>query len=331
MGKPLIVVESPAKAATIQKYLQGEYDVEASAGHVKDLPEGSLGVDVQKDFEPRFVVMKGKKRILDHLRKKASQAPAVFLAPDPDREGEAIAAHIAEEVRKVTPRVVRVLFHEITRDAVRKALESPREVDQRMVHSQLARRILDRLVGYQISPILWKKVQGGLSAGRVQSVAVRLVVDRASANGDHSLCKDLQDDAAVQQCTELVLTQAALKERRLEACNKIPQADPRNRCRMQVLPQVAADQEQPDLCKELQPETHAAACRDQVHQQMAMKKQDLALCDRIESAHTQRTCRDYVNLQKAYQNRDASLCDQVKEPTLADNCRKTLQAGAPQN
>ncbi|MBP7124972.1 type I DNA topoisomerase [Myxococcota bacterium] len=178
MGKPLIVVESPAKAATIQKYLQGEYDVEASAGHVKDLPEGSLGVDVQKDFEPRFVVMKGKKRILDHLRKKASQAPAVFLAPDPDREGEAIAAHIAEEVRKVTPRVVRVLFHEITRDAVRKALESPREVDQRMVHSQLARRILDRLVGYQISPILWKKVQGGLSAGRVQSVAVRLVVDR---------------------------------------------------------------------------------------------------------------------------------------------------------
>ncbi len=178
MGKSLIIVESPAKAATIKKYLLGEYEVEASAGHIKDLPERSLGVDVENEFGTKFEVVKGKRKIVDKLRKAAATADCVYLAPDPDREGEAIAWHIAEEIRGVAPEIRRVLFHEITKDAVRKALEFPRDLDEKMYDSQLARRILDRLVGYQISPLLWRKVQGGLSAGRVQSVAVRLVVDR---------------------------------------------------------------------------------------------------------------------------------------------------------
>jgi DNA topoisomerase-1 len=174
----LIIVESPAKASTIKKYLQGEYEVEASAGHIKDLPERTLGVDVNDGFATKFEVVKGKRKIVDKLRKAAATADCVYLAPDPDREGEAIAWHIAEEIRDVAPEIRRVLFHEITKDAVRKALEFPRELDAKMYDSQLSRRILDRLVGYQISPLLWRKVQGGLSAGRVQSVAVRLVVDR---------------------------------------------------------------------------------------------------------------------------------------------------------
>ncbi|HNU67568.1 MAG TPA: type I DNA topoisomerase [Myxococcota bacterium] len=178
MGKPLIIVESPAKATTIKKYLSGKYEVEASAGHIKDLPQSSLGIDIQKGFAPKLEVVRGKKKIVDRLKKAASTADEVFIATDPDREGEAIAWHIAEELKKVVPSARRVLFHEITRDAVRKALEHPRDLDVLMYESQLARRTLDRLVGYQISPILWKKVQGGLSAGRVQSVAVRLVVER---------------------------------------------------------------------------------------------------------------------------------------------------------
>lgn len=178
MGKPLIIVESPAKATTIKKYLAGKYEVEASAGHIKDLPTSSLGIEIEKGFVPKLEVVRGKKKIVDRMKKAAATADQVFIATDPDREGEAIAWHIAEEIKKVAPVTRRVLFHEITKDAVRKALEHPRELDTLMYESQLARRTLDRLVGYQISPILWKKVQGGLSAGRVQSVAVRLVVDR---------------------------------------------------------------------------------------------------------------------------------------------------------
>jgi DNA topoisomerase-1 len=178
LGKSLIIVESPAKAATIKKYLDNTYEVEASAGHIKDLPERTLGVDVDQGFAPHFEVVQGKRKIVDKLKKAAAAADTVYLAPDPDREGEAIAWHIFEEIEGVAPRIERVLFTEITRDAVRKALQYPRELDKLMYESQLARRILDRLVGYQISPLLWRKVQGGLSAGRVQSVAVRLVVDR---------------------------------------------------------------------------------------------------------------------------------------------------------
>lgn len=178
LGKSLIIVESPAKASTIKKYLDNTYDVEASAGHIKDLPERTLGVDVEAEFSPHFEVVEGKRKIVEKLKKAAAAADTVYLAPDPDREGEAIAWHIFEEIEGLTPRIERVLFTEITRDAVRKALAYPRELDRMMYESQLARRILDRLVGYQISPLLWRKVQGGLSAGRVQSVAVRLVVDR---------------------------------------------------------------------------------------------------------------------------------------------------------
>lgn len=178
MGKSLIIVESPAKATTIKKYLDNSYEVEASAGHIKDLPERTLGVDVAEAFAPHFEVVQGKRKIVDKLKKAAAAADTVYLAPDPDREGEAIAWHIFEEIEGVAPKIERVLFTEITRDAVRRALQYPRELDRLMYESQLARRILDRLVGYQISPILWRKVQGGLSAGRVQSVAVRLVVDR---------------------------------------------------------------------------------------------------------------------------------------------------------
>ncbi len=178
MGKPLIIVESPAKAETIKKYLHGEYEVLASKGHVKDLPERSLGVDIAKDFRPRFVVVPSRRKALEALKKVAREAERILLATDPDREGEAIAWHIAEELRPIAARIERVEFHEITASGVKAGLAKPRPLDERMVESQVARRILDRLVGYQVSPILWRKVQGGLSAGRVQSPALRLIVER---------------------------------------------------------------------------------------------------------------------------------------------------------
>lgn len=178
MGKPLIIVESPAKAETIKKYLHGECEVIASKGHVKDLPERSMGVDIAHGFSPRFVVVPSRRKALEALKAAARKADRVLLAPDPDREGEAIAWHIAEELRPINPRIERVLFHEITASGVRAGVSQPRPLDERMVESQLARRILDRLVGYQVSPILWRKVQRGLSAGRVQSPALRLIVER---------------------------------------------------------------------------------------------------------------------------------------------------------
>jgi len=178
LSKPLIIVESPAKADTIKRYLHGDYDVIASAGHIKDLPVKSLGVDVEKDFKPSLSIVPSKRKIVDRLKKAAAGAESVLLAPDPDREGEAIAWHIAQVLTKINTNVKRILFNEVTPAGVRAALESPRQLSKKMYESQLARRILDRLVGYQISPILWRKVQRGLSAGRVQSVAVRLIVER---------------------------------------------------------------------------------------------------------------------------------------------------------
>ncbi len=178
MGKPLIIVESPAKAETIKKYLHGACEVLASKGHVKDLPERSMGVDIAHGFRPKFVVVPSRRKALEALKKAAREADRVLLAPDPDREGEAIAWHIAEELRPINPRIARVLFHEITEAGVKAGVADPRPLDERMVESQLARRILDRLVGYQVSPVLWRKVQRGLSAGRVQSPAVRLIVER---------------------------------------------------------------------------------------------------------------------------------------------------------
>jgi DNA topoisomerase-1 len=179
-GPSLVIVESPAKAKTIKKYLGRSYDVRASVGHVKDLPKSKMGVDIEKGFRPEYDVIKGKAKVLSEIKRAARDASRVFLATDPDREGEAIAWHISEELGAEggDDRVRRVLFNEITKNAIQKAIEHPIDLDRRKFDSQQARRILDRLVGYQISPILWKKVRCGLSAGRVQSVAVRLVVER---------------------------------------------------------------------------------------------------------------------------------------------------------
>ncbi|HET6281270.1 MAG TPA: type I DNA topoisomerase [Polyangia bacterium] len=174
----LVIVESPAKAKTIKKYLGAGYTVKASVGHVKDLPKKTMGIDLDHDFAPEYVVIEGKKKVLAEIMKAAQGAEKIFLAPDPDREGEAIAWHIADEIRPSNPNIFRVLFNEITKKAITEAIGKPMALDLKKFESQQARRILDRLVGYQISPVLWTKVKRGLSAGRVQSVAVRLIVER---------------------------------------------------------------------------------------------------------------------------------------------------------
>ena len=174
----LVVVESPAKARTIQKYLGSGFRVRASVGHVKDLPKSELGVDVENGFRPNYVVMRGKSKVMAEIKQLAREAERVYLAPDPDREGEAIAWHIAEELRPVNENIHRILLTEITKKGVQAAMEKPAELNRGKFEAQQARRVLDRLVGYQISPILWRKVRRGLSAGRVQSVAVRLLVER---------------------------------------------------------------------------------------------------------------------------------------------------------
>jgi DNA topoisomerase-1 len=177
-GKNLIVVESPAKARTIERYLGEDFRVVASLGHVIDLPASELGVDIENDFAPEYIVIKGKKQVVDALKRMAKSAKAVYLAPDPDREGEAIAYHIAQAIKGTSAPVRRATFNEITKSAVRQSIEHPRDVDENLFQAQQARRILDRLVGYKLSPLLWRKVRRGLSAGRVQSVAVRLICDR---------------------------------------------------------------------------------------------------------------------------------------------------------
>ncbi len=176
--KDLVIVESPAKTRALKKFLGKNYLVEASVGHVKDLPEKNLGVKIEDDFAPRYEIIKGKKKVLEQLRTKAGKAKAVYLAPDPDREGEAIAWHIATEIEKVNPQIYRVSFNEITKQAVLAGIKEAGKIDMNKVNAQQARRILDRLVGYKISPILWKTVYRGLSAGRVQSVALRMICER---------------------------------------------------------------------------------------------------------------------------------------------------------
>jgi DNA topoisomerase-1 len=176
--KALVVVESPAKAKTIKKYLGAGFTVKASVGHVMDLPKSKMGVDIANGFKPEYVIIRGKGKIIAEIKKSAKTADIVYLAPDPDREGEAIAWHLADEIRGVNKNIKRILFNEITKRGITEALSRPGEIDQHKFESQQARRILDRLVGYEISPILWKKVRRGLSAGRVQSVAVRIVVER---------------------------------------------------------------------------------------------------------------------------------------------------------
>jgi len=178
MAKNLVIVESPAKAKTIEKFLGKDYKVESSFGHIADLPTKELGVDVDADFKPKYVVSKDKKDVVRKLKKLADKAELVWLASDEDREGEAIAWHLAEELNLEKDKTKRIVFHEITKNAILKAIDNPRSIDYNLVNAQQARRVLDRLVGYELSPVLWRKVKGGLSAGRVQSVSVRLIVER---------------------------------------------------------------------------------------------------------------------------------------------------------
>ncbi len=178
--KSLVIVESPAKAKTIAKYLGKDYTVKASVGHVMDLPKSKLGVDIENNFEPKYIQIKGKGPVVKELKAAAKKADRILLATDPDREGEAIAFHVAEVLAgsAKTTEFYRVLFNEITKKAILLAIEHPGKIDINKVDAQQARRVLDRLVGYQISPILWKKVRRGLSAGRVQSVALRLICEQ---------------------------------------------------------------------------------------------------------------------------------------------------------
>src|SRR5581483_1689092 len=181
MAKSLVIVESPSKAKTINKYLGRDYKVLASVGHIKDLPKKGLGVDVENNFEPTYEVMPGKEKVVRELKEAAKDAETIYIATDPDREGEAIGRHIAEEVGgrgKSKRQVYRVLFNEITKSAIQEAFKQPVQINDNLVDAQQARRVLDRLVGYKVSPLLWDKVRRGLSAGRVQTVAVRLVVER---------------------------------------------------------------------------------------------------------------------------------------------------------
>ncbi len=174
----LVIVESPAKAKTLKKFLGKNFSIEASYGHVIDLPKNEFGVDIEKGFEPKYTVIEGKEKVLKKIKNAAKKAENVYLASDPDREGEAIAYHIAEYIKLPQEKVKRALFHEITKNAVQEAINNPTSIDLNKFNAQQARRILDRIVGYQVSPLLWKKIKRGLSAGRVQSVAVRLVCER---------------------------------------------------------------------------------------------------------------------------------------------------------
>lgn len=181
MAKYLVIVESPAKVKTIKKFLGANYDVDASNGHVRDLPKSQLGIDVEHDYEPKYITIRGKGDILAKLRKEVKKADVIYLATDPDREGEAISWHLVKALKldeAKDKKVYRISFNEITKNAVKTSLKAPREIDMDLVDAQQTRRILDRMVGYTISPLLWAKVKRGLSAGRVQSVALRMICDR---------------------------------------------------------------------------------------------------------------------------------------------------------
>ena len=174
----LVIVESPAKAGTIQKFLGKDFTVKSSFGHIRDLQESGLSIDVEHGFKPEYVIPSDKKKVVAELRKAAKEATTVWLASDEDREGEAIAWHLSETLGLNETNTKRIVFHEITKNAILHAVENPRQVDMNLVNAQQARRVLDRLVGFELSPVLWRKIQPKLSAGRVQSVALRLVVDK---------------------------------------------------------------------------------------------------------------------------------------------------------
>ncbi|WP_278389476.1 DNA topoisomerase, partial [Acidaminococcus fermentans] len=178
MAKYLVIVESPTKVKTIKKFLGSKYDVAASQGHVRDLPKSQMGIDIENDYEPRYITIRGKGDLLAELRRKVKKADLVYLATDPDREGEAISWHLTAALKLEDGQYERVTFNEITKSAVTESFKHPRDIDMNLVDAQQARRVLDRMVGYEISPLLWAKVKRGLSAGRVQSVALRMIADR---------------------------------------------------------------------------------------------------------------------------------------------------------
>ena len=186
----LVIIESPTKAANLKSYLGSGYKVMASIGHVRDLPKSSLAVDTEHGFEPHFINIRGKGQLIKELQKEAKKASTVYLATDPDREGEAISWHLAHVLELDGTKPIRVTFSEITQTGVKNGMASPRSIDMDLVNAQQARRILDRIVGYKLSPFLWKKVRRGLSAGRVQSVAVRLIVDRENDKSDRNARPD---------------------------------------------------------------------------------------------------------------------------------------------
>ncbi|MFK5891193.1 MAG: type I DNA topoisomerase, partial [Flavobacteriaceae bacterium] len=181
MAKNLVIVESPAKAKTIEKYLGKEFQVESSYGHIADLPSKEIGIDLEGDFKPKYIVSQDKRDVVRRLKNLAKKSETVWLASDEDREGEAIAWHLFTQLKLDKDKTKRIVFHEITKSAILNAVENPRDIDYNLVNAQQARRVLDRLVGYELSPVLWRKVKGGLSAGRVQSVAVRLIVEREAS------------------------------------------------------------------------------------------------------------------------------------------------------
>ena len=178
MGENLVIVESPAKAKTIEKFLGSGFTVKSSFGHIRDLPSNSLSVDIANGYEPQYNVSEDKKKVVSELKALAKKADIVWLASDEDREGEAIAWHLLEALNLDVEKTRRIVFHEITKDAILHAIENPRQIDMNLVMAQQARRVLDRIVGFELSPLLWKKVRPKLSAGRVQSVAVRIIVER---------------------------------------------------------------------------------------------------------------------------------------------------------
>ena len=180
MARNLVIVESPTKVKTIKKFLGKNYKITASNGHVRDLPKSRIGIDVENDYEPRYITIRGKGPVLAELRKEAKKSDRIYLATDPDREGEAIAWHLSKALNIPEDEIYRISFNEITKDAVKKGIKSPRQIDMKLVDAQQARRCLDRLVGYRISPVLWAKVKRGLSAGRVQSAALRIIAERES-------------------------------------------------------------------------------------------------------------------------------------------------------
>src|SRR3989344_323544 len=173
----LVIVESPTKAKTISKFLGSDYKVESSYGHIRDLPKSKLGIEVEKNFEPQYIIPTKAKKLVNGLKKTAQKSERVVLATDEDREGEAIAWHLTKALALPPEKTERIVFHEITKNAIEEALKNPRQINENLVNAQQGRRILDRLVGYKLSPFLWKKVARGLSAGRVQSVTVRLIVE----------------------------------------------------------------------------------------------------------------------------------------------------------